>query len=129
MVVVVGGFDFRGGVVVEGLVEARGVPPVNSLHCGDLDGLGGFPHALGVDEFGLVQAVDGLGHRVVVGVADGTDRGPHPGGDQRVGVRQRDIQGIPCRSGGSSPRLRAAGAGGHQRMFQGQQRQRLGVQG
>lgn len=87
MVVVVGGFDLCGGVVAQGLVKARGVAPVNPLHRGDLDGLSGLAHLLGVDEFGLVQAVDGLSHRIVVGVADGTDPGPHPGGGQRVGVR------------------------------------------
>ena len=69
LVVSVGDFDFRGGVVVQGFVQAGCVPPVGPLHRGQFDGLDGLPQVFGMDEFGLVEPVDGFGQGVVVGVS------------------------------------------------------------
>ena len=69
LVVSVGDFDFRGGVVVQGLVQAGCVPPVDPLRRGQFDGFDGLPQVFGMDEFGLVEPVDGFGQGVVVGVS------------------------------------------------------------
>ena len=89
----VGDFDFRGGVVVQGLVQAGCVPPVDPLHRGQFDGLDGLPQVFGMDEFGLVEPVDGFGQGVVVGVAHGAHGGCYPCGDECLRVCQADILG------------------------------------
>ena len=48
-----------------------------------------------MDELGFVEAVDGLSQGVVVAVSDGSDRGLDSGGDQRIGVGQRDVVAAP----------------------------------
>jgi tryptophanyl-tRNA synthetase len=65
--------------VVEVAVQPAGVVPVDPAQGGQFEVVDGFP-GLGVacwaaDQLGLVVAVDGLGQSVVVGVADGPDRG------------------------------------------------------
>jgi len=63
------------GVVVGDLaVDAAVVEPVDVAECGELDVVETAPRSLRVDQFPLEQAVEGLGHGVVVGVADGADR-------------------------------------------------------
>ena len=59
------------------------------------------PRALVADEFGLEQRVERLGHRVVVGVARGADRGDGAGLGEPLGVADRLDIGRPCPSGGS----------------------------
>src|SRR5271156_6638690 len=44
-----------------------------------------------MDHLGLEQAIDGLGERVVVAVADAADRRLDPGLDQAFGVTDRDV--------------------------------------
>ena len=44
-----------------------------------------------MDDLGLVQAVDRFGERVVVGVADASDRRLDTGLDQALGVFDRDV--------------------------------------
>ena len=61
---VVGGFVLGRGDVVEGAVEADGVEPGDPGQGGELDIVDGLPRSLLADQFGLVQAVDGLGQRV-----------------------------------------------------------------
>jgi hypothetical protein len=46
-----------------------------------------------MDHFGLVEAVDGLGQRVVVGIADAADGRFDPGFGEVLGVADRDVLG------------------------------------
>ena len=58
-------FSFCGRDIADGLQDAPVVEPIDPYEGGEFDTLEGFPGAP-VDEFGLVEAVDGLGERVVV---------------------------------------------------------------
>jgi hypothetical protein len=72
VVLVLGGRD-----VAEALVEPVAVVPADVLdHC-ELSLGSGLPDAVG-DQLGLEDVDEGLGERVVVGVADGADRGEDP---------------------------------------------------
>jgi hypothetical protein len=51
------------------------------------------PGAVGVDQFGLVQAHVGLGQGVVVGVADGPDRGVDASVGEAMGEGDRGVLG------------------------------------
>lgn len=64
---IVGVDDLFGRLVAQCLMEASGVPPVHPRQGRKFDLGQGFPLP-GVDELGLVQAVDGLGERIVVGI-------------------------------------------------------------
>jgi hypothetical protein len=93
-----------GGQVLDRLVGPLGVEPVDPVQGGCLDVVYAFPRAVGVDEFGLVQAHVGLGQGVVVGVADGSNRGVDALVDQGLGERDRGVLGRrrcggPVRSG------------------------------
>src|SRR5664279_4544778 len=71
----VGRLELGGRDVAAGRVEALVVPPGHP-GCGrELDLVDRPPGALGPDELGLVQAVDGLGEGVVIAVALGAHRG------------------------------------------------------
>ena len=65
MLSVVGGLEFDGWDVAAVLVEAAVVEPVDPFGGGELDLLDGPPGLAGFDQFGLVEAVDRLGERVV----------------------------------------------------------------
>ena len=51
------------------------VEPVDPFQGGQFEVVESFPGSVGPDEFGFVEADDRLGHRVVIGVASGSDRG------------------------------------------------------
>ena len=72
---VVDGFEDRGWHVAAVLVEAPVVVPVDPFRGGDLDGVDVSPGPLPADDFGLVQAVDALGERVVIRRSDRADGG------------------------------------------------------
>jgi hypothetical protein len=73
------------GHVAEVAVEAFGVEPVDPSERRELDVLDAAPGALSgpADGLGLVVSVDGLGERVVVAVADGSDGGTAPSSASR----------------------------------------------
>ena len=73
---VVSGFELGRWHVAEVAVEAFGVVPVHPAERRELDVLDGLPGSLSgpADELGLVEPVDRFGERVVVRIADGTDR-------------------------------------------------------
>jgi hypothetical protein len=73
-------FGLDRGQVLYRLVRPLGVEPVDPVQSCCLDVLKAFPGAVGVDQFGLVEAHVGLGQGVVVGVA----YGPHGGVDSLV---------------------------------------------
>ena len=54
-------------------MEALRVPPVDPVQSRDLDRGDGRPGAVAMDEFGLVEAINGLCEGVVLAVADGAD--------------------------------------------------------
>jgi len=93
--------------VADGLQEPAVVEPVDPLQGGVLDLVVALPGAVAADQFGLVQADDRLGQRVVVGVAAGADRGDGTGFGQAFGVA--DGQVLPGFKGSShrycSPRI------------------------
>ena len=72
----VGLLELRGWGVAEVAVEALVVVPVHPAQGGEFDVVDAAPWAPGgaADQFGLVEADDGLGEGVVVGIPDGADR-------------------------------------------------------
>lgn len=70
---VVGGLEFCWCQVVVGLEDAPVVEPVDVVQGGELDLFDLPPWSLSADEFGFEQPDDGLGERVVIGVADRSD--------------------------------------------------------
>ena len=90
-VTVVGGLELGRRDVAAGLVEPPVVEPVDVLQGSDLDLFGGAPGSAGLDQLGLEQADDRFGQGVVVGVADGADRGADPGGGQPLGEGNRGV--------------------------------------
>lgn len=61
------------------------------------DGLLGFPRGAAVNQFSLVQPVDGLGKGVVVAVSTTAHRGFYPGLGKTLGVENEDIVLTPVR--------------------------------
>ena len=83
-------FCFGRWNIADGLQDAAVVEPVHPGEGGKLNGLEGFPGAP-VDEFGLVEAVDSFGQRVVVRIADAADGRLDAGLGQALGIFDRDI--------------------------------------
>jgi hypothetical protein len=77
----------------DGLQEPTIVEPVDPLEGCELDSLEVAPRSPSMDDLCLVEAVDRLGQRVVVGVADGADRRLDPGFGETLGVLDRNILG------------------------------------
>jgi len=73
VLLVVVGFVFGWWDVSDGFEDALVVEPVDPFEGGVFDVVESVPRFTPVDDFGLVEAVDRLGHRVVVGIADGAD--------------------------------------------------------
>lgn len=46
-----------------------------------------------MDYLGLVQAIEGLGQGIVIGVAHAARRGPDPSFSQALGIADRDVLG------------------------------------
>ena len=67
---------------------------------GQLEVVDGAERAVDADAFGLVQPDHRLGQGVVVGVADGADRGQRAGVGEPVGVADRGVLDCRRRSGG-----------------------------
>lgn len=91
--------------VSERLKQALGVEPGSPFEGGQFQGLPHFPGGPAVDQFGLVETVDGFSQGVVAGIpcaANGrlnTGLGPAPGVADgnvlRSVIRRRDQAGIP----------------------------------
>jgi hypothetical protein len=64
---------FGGWNVADGFEQAAVIEPVDPFEGGHLDSFEAAPWAASVDHLCLVEVVDGLGQRVVVGVADTAD--------------------------------------------------------
>ena len=71
--------------VVDRFMGTFGVEPVDPFEGFDFDHLAVAPGAEAFDQFGLVEADGGLGQGVVIGVANGPDRGIDPSLDESVG--------------------------------------------
>lgn len=68
-------FGFDRGSVVELGVQALVVSPPHLFQSCELDLLDGAPRPASTDQLGLVERVDGLGHRVIVRITNGPCRG------------------------------------------------------
>ena len=97
---------FSGRDVADRLEEAPRVEPVHPFEGGELDGLQRPPRTAAADDFGLEQADDGFGERVVVGIADAADRRldagrglrhARPGSMQQNCLFRRDGSSSPAR--------------------------------
>src|SRR3954451_24661930 len=84
--------------VADGAVQPAVVEPVDVLQGGQFDVVEAAPGAAAADEFGLVEADEGLGGGVVVGVALAPDRAEGAGGVEAFGVADGEV--LPGRSGG-----------------------------
>ena len=83
----------HGGQVVEGLVGALVVEPVDVVQGLDLDVLDAAPRAFGPDQLGLVEPDLGFGQRVVVGVAHRPDGRVDSFVDESLGEGEADVLG------------------------------------
>jgi hypothetical protein len=92
--------------VAEALVQAGGVVPADVLDDGELELAARPPDAVG-DQLGLEAVEEALGKRVVVGVADGADRGEHA----MVGERLCVIDARVLRAAVGVPDCRRAASG------------------
>ena len=70
----------------DGFEQRLVVEPVDPIEGGQLDGLESAPGTGMSDDLGLVQADDGLGHRVVVAVTDAADGARDAGLGEALGV-------------------------------------------
>jgi hypothetical protein len=68
MLSVIGRLQIDGWDVAAVFVEAAVVKPVDPFGGGQLDLLDGAPGLARFDQLGFVEAVDGLGQRVVIGL-------------------------------------------------------------
>ena len=71
------------------------VEPVDVGHRGELDVVETAPGALRVDQLPLVEPVERLGHRIVVAVALGSDRGDDVVVSEAFGVADAEILDAP----------------------------------
>ena len=77
--------------VADGLQEPVVVEPVHPFQRRELDGFEAAPWPAPVDHLGLVEAVDGFGERIVIGISDTADGRFDTGFSQTLGVPDRDI--------------------------------------
>ncbi len=91
------GLGFCGRDVADWLEQAAVVEPVDPFERCVFDGLEASPWAATVDDFGLEQAVDRLGQRVVVAVTDTANRGFDARVRQPFGVFDGQVLGSAVR--------------------------------
>ena len=53
--------------------EPSVVEPIDPFEGGELDGLEAAPRSAPMDQLGFVEAVDGFGESIVIGISDTTD--------------------------------------------------------
>lgn len=102
------GFGWRD--VADGPEQSSVVEPVDPFAGGELDGLEISPWPSTMDNFGLVEPVDGLGEGIVVAVSDAPHGRLYAGLGQPLGVADRDVLHASV-TGGRGRRLWSAGAG------------------
>ena len=88
---VVAFFGLDGWDVADPPQQAAVVVPIDPFERGELDGLEASPLPAAADDLGLVEAVNSLGERVVVRVADAADGGLDPFFGEALGVPGRDV--------------------------------------
>ena len=84
-------FCFGGWDVADGLQQSPVVEPVDPFERGVLDRFKRSPRSASVDHLGLVEPVDRLGERIVVGIADTADGRLDAGLGQALGIFDREI--------------------------------------
>jgi hypothetical protein len=84
-------FELRRRHVADRLQDPAVVEPVDPLERRELDFLDVAPRAIRADQLGLVEAVDRLGERVVVRVADAADRSLDPRIIEALGVANAEV--------------------------------------
>lgn len=86
--------------MTDGFEQPTMVKPVNPFQRRVLDGIECAPRSASVDHFGLEQADDGLGQRVIVRVTDAADGGLDGRLGQSLGVADRQVLAAAARSSG-----------------------------
>ena len=102
--------------VADRLEEPSVVEPVDPFKRGQLDCFEVSPRPSSVDHLGFVEAVDRLGERVVVGVADAADRRKDAGLGEAFGVADRDV--LPAPIAVMNQPVALAGAASVERLLQ-----------
>ena len=85
-----GGWD-----ISDRLEEAVVIEPMDPREGGEFHGFEVVPRSTAVDQFGFEQAVDRLGQRIVVGIADASDRGFDADLGKPLGLADADILRTP----------------------------------
>ena len=83
--------------ISDGLEQAPIVEPVDPFEGGVFNGFKGFPWSSPMDEFGLVETVDGFGQGVVVAVPDTADRRFDAGQAEPLGIADGQVLAAPVR--------------------------------
>src|SRR3954465_9304599 len=81
--------------VADGLQEPPVVEPVDPFQRGELDGLEVSPWPAAMDHLGLVEAVDGFGESIVIGISDAADRRLDACFSQALGVLNGYVLAAP----------------------------------
>ena len=84
-------FSFGGRDIPDRFEQAAGIEPIDPFEGRELDGLERPPRAAPMDQLGFVEAVDRLGERVVVAVADAADGRLDAGLREPLGVADRQV--------------------------------------
>jgi len=84
-------FQFRRGDVTDGLEEPAVIEPVDPFERRVFHVVQVSPRSFLSDEFGLVEADDGLGESIVIAVAPGADGGDGPGFGLALGVADGEV--------------------------------------
>ena len=79
--------------VADGLQQPLIVEPAHPFQRRELDGFEGPPGSAPMDDLGFVEAIDGLGERVVIGISNACDRGFDPCLSQPLAVSNADVLG------------------------------------
>lgn len=78
-----------------GSQEPPVVEPVHPFQRGEFDGFKASPWPAPMDHFGFVEAVDGFGESVVLGISDTADRRLDGCFSQALGILDRDVLAAP----------------------------------
>ena len=92
---IVDGLGFGGRDAADWFEESMMVEPGDPFERGQFDRLLGLPRRSAMNHLGLVETVDGFGHRIVVGVADAAHRGRDAGLGQTLGIANADVLNAP----------------------------------
>ena len=86
-----GSLEFCRGLIANRSKDSAIIEPVHPFERGELDVFDAPPGAASADDLGLVEAIDRLSERVVIGVTNTADRAFDARLDESVGIADRQV--------------------------------------